>query len=298
MTEPAEYEDFQYASQDGLTLAGRKYGWDNPPDRLPVLCLAGLTRNSADFHELALHLAGGKNGRRVLTLDYRGRGRSGYDRNWQNYNVITEAEDTIAGVVAAGLEEVAVVGTSRGGLIAMVLAAMRPAMLKAAVFNDIGPEIDGPGLVRIRQMLEETRGNLSSWQEAAGMLERIGKKHFPSFSAEDWMKQARLIYTERDGKIVRDYDPNLAKTMMSIDLDVPIPTLWPQFHGLTGIPFMLIRGENTDLLSQDCVSKMRQHHPAMTLVNVPDQGHAPDLGTSGLPARIARFVESADLARH
>ena len=76
------------------------------------------------------------------------------------------------------------------------------------------------------------------------------------------------------------------------------PTLWPQFDGLTGIPFMLIRGENTDLLSQDCVSKMRQHHPAMTLVNVPDQGHAPDLGTSGLPARIARFVESADLARH
>lgn len=283
-----EWQDYRYSSTDGLKLAGRKYGWQHR-DTLPVVCLSGLSRNSADFHELAMYIsAKSETPRRVLCLDYRGRGNSEYDKDWGNYNVVTEANDVVQGMIAAGLEHAAFIGTSRGGLILMALSAMKPSLMRAIVLNDIGPEIDGPGLVRIKKSLEGGLG-ASNWFEAGQMLKATGKKQFPKWDDGEWERQAHFVFKEEKGKFIRNYDPKLLNTLAAIDLDVRLPSLWPQFTGLSKIPMMLIRGERTDLLAEKTVSKMRDIHPAMELVRVEDQGHAPDLGSEGLPAKIDDF---------
>lgn len=284
---------FEYSAQDGLKLAGRKYGWETITDALPVVCLSGLTRNSADFHSLAFYLAHeSKTPRRVLCLDYRGRGMSAHDRNWENYNIFVEADDVIAGMIAAGIEHAAIIGTSRGGLIAFVLAASRPSFLNAVIFNDIGPEVDPRGLVRIKNYVEKGT-DFSSWPNAVEAVERIGSSQFPDWGPAKWEEQAHLIYAMKKGKVVRRYDKNLMKTLRSIDLDNPLPDMWPQFNGLSGIPVMTIRGANSDLLSQKTVEKMHRQHGNMKSVTIPAQGHAPDLGTPGLPEQIAAFLEEA-----
>ena len=292
MNQTDQWQEFRYTSNDGLELAGRKYGWQHR-HALPVLCLPGLTRNSADFHSLAMVLSTHqKHPRRVLCLDYRGRGKSAYDPNWENYNPLVEASDVIDGVIAAGLSHVAIVGTSRGGMIALVLAAMRPTMMKAVVLNDIGPELDGPGLVRIKNYIG-TAKLPDSWAQAAQMIGEVGGKHFPNWDDDERLKQAQLIYKEQDGKLVRQYDDGLIKTLTSINLDEPLPTYWPQFDGLKHFPVFLIRGQNSDLLSLETAEKMAAVHPGMKFMIVPDQGHAPDLGSGNLPQAIAKFV--ADL---
>lgn len=297
MTNDQVWEDFHYTSNDGLALAGRKYGWKNR-DALPVLCLAGLTRNSADFHELAVHLSTHKTKpRRVLCLDYRGRGKSAYDKNWENYNPLIEAGDVIDGVLAAGLHHVALIGTSRGGLVAMVLAAMRPGMMKALVFNDIGPEVDGPGLVRIKNYIENAR-EPNNWQDAEEMMKAAGAKQFPDWNQQNFEQQARLIFKEEDGKIIRQYDEGLVKSMSSIDLDQPLPTFWPQFEGLKNLPLLLIRGEYSDLLSVETVEKMQKVHSDMRLVTAARQGHAPDLGSANLPQTIAKYLADVEKKLH
>jgi len=286
----SEWHDFRYTSTDGLSLAGRKYGWNNK-DVTPVVCLSGLSRNSADFHELALYLATQAETKRpVLCLDYRGRGNSDHDKNWENYNVLTEADDVVQGLIAAGLEHAHFIGTSRGGMIIMMLAAMKPTLLTSVIMNDIGPEIDGPGLVRIKKMLE-SGSDAANWSEAAAAIKSTGQRDFPKRDDGEWERQAKLIFKEDGGKLIRNYDLKLVNTVKAIDLDVPLPSLWPQFTGLSKIPLMLIRGDNTDLLSEKTVEKMREVHSSMEYISVKDQGHAPDLGSDGLPQKIGTFLD-------
>ena len=286
------WEQFHFTSQDGLRLAGRKYGWSNR-NGLPVVCLPGLTRNARDFHDLAVHLstpAGGE--RRVLVLEYRGRGRSEYDRNWENYNVLVEAGDVVDAMAAADVGHAAMIGTSRGGLIMMALSAMRPGIFAAAVLNDVGPEINGPGLVRIKTYVERG-GEPANWQEASEMMRQIGQRDFTAFGPADWDRLARQIFREENGRLVRDYDKGLATLMKSLDLNQPLPQLWPQFDGLAKVPMMVIRGANSDLLTPDILERMKARRADMKVVEVEGQGHAPDLGTAGLPQKIARFLADA-----
>lgn len=287
------WQEFTYSAFDGLKLSGRRYGWHHT-DRLPVVCLSGLSRNSRDFHELAVHLSGkADTPRRVLTLDYRGRGRSQYDADWQNYNPATEADDVIHGMVAAGLQHAHVIGTSRGGLICMLLAAMRPGIMQSVVLNDIGPEIAGAGLVRIKKTLEGDQ-TARDWADAAERLKLAGERDFPKRSLADWERHARMIFrVKEDGsrRLVRDFDPNLNKTLAEIDLDSPLPTMWPQFAGLANHPLMLIRGKNSDLLEEATARKMAEVHPRMEWVEVGDAGHVPDLGEPALAERIAAFFD-------
>ncbi|MCP4184028.1 MAG: alpha/beta hydrolase [Hyphomicrobiales bacterium] len=293
MSDHEQWQNFEYTSSDGLRLAGRKYGWQNR-GRLAVVCLAGLTRNSADFHGLATHLSmHSKNPRRVLCLDYRGRGLSDYDENWQNYHPLVEGGDVVDGIIAAGLQDVAIVGTSRGGLIAMALSAIRPGIIKATVFNDVGPEIDATGVVRIKNYISNAKPP-GSWREAREAVAAIGSKQFPRWDEEELDRQAQLIFNEVNGVIIRRYDDNLAKTLATINLDRPLPSFWPQFEGLSQLPVMLIRGDNSDMLSMETVEKMQRLHEGMELVNAPDQGHAPDLGNRSLSQSIARFITNAE----
>ena len=250
-----QWQEFNYTSTDGLRLAGRKYGW-HYHDAMPVVCLPGLSRNAEDFHRLAVYLSSGSpTPRRVLCLDYRGRGNSQYDKNWENYNVLTEANDVMQGMIAAGLEHAAFVGTSRGGLILMALAAMKPTLMQTIILNDIGPEIDGPGLVRIKKLLEGYT-TVGTWREAAEMLANIGKRDFPNRDLAEWEVQARMVFKEEGGKLVQNFDRNLVNTLKAIDLDVRLPSLWPQFTGLSKIPMMLVKGGRSDLLADKTVERM------------------------------------------
>lgn len=285
-----DFSDFFYSASDGLKLHARIYG-EAVDNTLPAICLPGLTRNARDFHELALFLSrDAPHPRKVVVFDYRGRGRSAYDRNWRNYNVATEAGDIVSGLTALGIEHGAFVGTSRGGLIILALAAMRPTVLKAVVLNDIGPVMEGAGLAQIRAYLERAP-KPKNMAEAIALQRSANGQSFPALRDEDWERLSRALYREENGRLIADFDPALVKTVTSIDLNEPLPTLWPQFAGLTHIPLLVIRGENSKLLGAATLAEMARRHPNMQTVTVAGQGHAPLLETGDLPAIIADFFD-------
>lgn len=294
MSNTTEYLDFFYSAPDGLRLHARIYGAEHRRNALPAICLPGLTRNVRDFHELAIFLSSHEQSpRMVVSFDYRGRGESGYDANRHNYNVLVETGDIIAGLAALNVEHAGFIGTSRGGLIIHMLAAMRPGALKSVVFNDIGPVVEGEGLAQIRTYLERSP-RPKDWAEAVQIQKMVHGESFTTLSDDDWERLARAIYVEKNGRIVADFDPKLAKAISDIDLSQPLPQLWPQFLGLTRIPLLLFRGENSKLLTAETVDQMQSLHPRMKAVTVKGQGHAPMLETADLPERIAKFLATTD----
>lgn len=286
------YRDLFVSAADGLRLYARDYGPDIR-DAMPVVCLPGLARTSEDFHDLAEALSTDPvHPRRVLSLDYRGRGRSGWDEDWRNYDVKVELNDSLQVLTAAGIEKAVFVGTSRGGLITMALSAVRPALMGGAVLNDVGPVIEGKGLVRIRSYV----GKLPqprSMNEAGGILKQMSDAQFPKYTAEQWLKMARGTWREEDGRLVLAYDPRLMKTLEAIDLEMPLPDLWPLFGGLTPFPVLAIRGGNSDLLAEGTLKSMQERHPRLTAITVPDQGHAPAL-EGELIGAIRKLVTEAE----
>ena len=265
--------------------------------RLPVVCLPGLARTVADFETLASALASGANGPRlVLALDLRGRGRSDYDRNPKNYNVQVELADVLAVLTALAVDQAVFIGTSRGGILTMLLAVARPTALAGCVLNDIGPVIDTKGLMRIKSYVGKLP-QVASLHEAADVLRRLFAAQFPKLSDDDWVAFARRTFKDADGRIVPDYDVRLGKTLARLNPERPLPPLWKEFDALARVPLMVIRGGHSDILSPATLAAMQARHPAMEAVEVPDQGHAPLLSDPALVARIAAFAESCDARR-
>jgi pimeloyl-ACP methyl ester carboxylesterase len=283
------------SAQDGLKLHVRSYGSRIAPG-LAVVCLPGLARSSADFHVLATALADDAEPRRhVVAMDYRGRGRSEYDRNAENYNLAVELSDVIAVLTALGIAPAVFIGTSRGGILAMLLAAVRPSAIAGVVLNDIGPVIDTRGLMRIKSYV----GKLpqpKSFEDAAEMLRRLFAAQFPKLSSDDWRDFARRSFVEQDGRLVADYDVKLVQTLASIDSARPLPALWQQFDALAQVPVMVIRGANSDVLSAATVASMCARRHDIETVEVPDQGHAPLLVEDEIIRRIGAFVAGCERA--
>lgn len=286
------------AAQDDLKLAARLFGRPQP-GRLPVLCLAGLSRNSRDFTKLGEFLAERTgNSRLVAALDVRGRGLSQADRNWQNYTPLVEAQDAMAAAAALGIEKAVIVGTSRGGIIAMILGALRPGLVGGVVLNDIGPVIEGTGLARIKKYLSSRRLP-KSWDEAVAAVKRINAAHFPGLDESDWRAMAEATFGEEDGVLSPRFDPKLLKMVDGIDLEMALPVLWSQFDSLSGVPVLSIRGEHSDILRADTVDAMEERHPHFERLTVPGQGHAPLLRDRPTLERIAAFCRRCDaLAQH
>jgi pimeloyl-ACP methyl ester carboxylesterase len=285
-------------AQDGLKLHVRDYG--SPlGEALPLVCLPGLARTGADFHALAHALAAHPDAaRRVLALDFRGRGRSEYDRSPANYNLAVELSDLIAVLTALDIGTAVFVGTSRGGMLAMLLAAARPAALAGCVLNDIGPVIEPKGLVRIKSYV----GKLpqpASFEEAADILRRLFDAQFPKLGAEQWLDFAHRTFTPRDGRLVPDYDPALRRILDGVNLEAPLPALWREFEALARVPVLVLRGANSDILSQQTVAAMRARSSRVEAIEVADQGHTPLLAEPDTIARIALFAQSCQRAlRH
>ncbi|MFK0688590.1 alpha/beta fold hydrolase [Mesorhizobium sp. IMUNJ 23033] len=293
MQDHQSFSDFFYTAPDGLKLHARVYGEANS-GHWPVVCLPGLTRNARDFHELALHLSRQeKNPRKVIAFDYRGRGQSAYDPDVSRYNVGVEAGDILAGLAGLGIEQAAFIGTSRGGLIIHVLGAMRPAVLKAIVLNDIGPVIEAAGLAHIRTYLDPAP-KPKSRTEALDAQRSAHGGDFPALTEADWERMVLALYRETDQGLLPDFDPRLVETLAGLDTSKPLLDLWPQFEALAAVPLLAIRGGNSKLLSAGTLEEMQKRHPGMETITVDGQGHAPFLETGGLPDAIAAFLDRAE----
>lgn len=287
--DPVAFRDVTYTSADGLKLSARDYG--NPLSPwLPVICLAGLTRDSRDFHELAVHLSSHRHRpRRVVAFDYRGRGRSQWARSANSYNPLTEMNDILDGMAALNIPRAVVVGTSRGGIIGMLMGTARPATVAGLVLNDIGPVVEPQGLARIKTYVGRTPQPVD-WADAAHLLRRIHGASFPAWRDTDWDDFARLTFADEDGVPVGSYDPKLAQTFDGLELDHPLPTMWGEVRALRTIPIMVVRGENSDLLSVETVTRMSEEHGQVEAVTVAGEGHAPLLRSGQLLARVSAFV--------
>ncbi len=292
MNAPAPSSTF-ISAPDGLKLHARNYGRRSAP-RFPVVCLPGLARTTTDFDTLAEALAGdAARPRRVVALDYRGRGLSEYDKDPANYSFQTELADVLAVLTALDCLPAVFIGTSRGGILAMLLAALRPTAIAGVALNDIGPVIEPQGLMRIKGYV----GKLPqprSYEEGGEILRRLFDQQFPKLTAEDWLASAHRTFKQENGALVPTYDVNLAKTMEGVDFEKPLPPLWAQFDALRNVPVMVIRGANSDLLSAATVEAMRARRDELETLEIPDQGHAPLLVEPGTIAHIADFVGRCD----
>lgn len=282
-------ESLFVSARDGLRLHVRAFG---PRDggRAPLVCLPGLSRNSRDFLGLAAHFASHRKApRRVYAVDLRGRGLSGHDRRWRNYTVPAEADDVLSVLAALNIERAVFVGTSRGGLVTMALTAMRPGAIGAAILNDIGPVIEGAGLIQIRHYLKRLP-RPGDWADAVETQKAVMARAFTDFGEAEWAFEAHGRFRRIDGALRPDHDPALIGTLARIDPGERLPTLWPHFAGLRGVPLPVLRGENSTLLSERTLDGMAAMHPALTRTTVRGQGHAPMLHTPQALAAIDAFV--------
>ncbi|MBY0382265.1 MAG: alpha/beta hydrolase [Xanthobacteraceae bacterium] len=263
-----------FRSADGLRLRARIIG-EACPGRLPLLCLPGLTRTAEDFEVLARALANDDDApRRVVAVDYRGRGLSDYDSNPANYAIPIEAADVASMAADIGVNRTIILGTSRGGLIGMVLAATRPDLVAGLALNDIGPELDIGGLIKIKSYIADPPPR-ATWDDAARGLRQLFGSVFPRLTEDDWMAWTRRAFREENGRLVRTYDPKLALSFQDISHDNAPPPLWELFDQMADIPLLSIRGELSDLLSEACVEEMKRRRPGMNVMHVADEGHAP-----------------------
>ena len=279
-------------SPDGLLLAARIF--DAVSDRLPFLCLSGLSRNSRDFIALGNFFAThASEARKVIALDYRGRGLSESDPDWRNYKPVVEAQDVLAAADALGIEKAILIGTSRGGIISMLLGVLRPALIAGAVLNDIGPVLEGRGLARIKTYLT-TRKSVASWPEAIALIRSASEPQFPALSEADWRAMATAYFADSGSGLAPQYDPHLARTVVDMDVTEKIPVLWPQFMSLAHVPVLAIRGENSDLVSPRTLFEMAERHGRLKQYTVPGQGHAPLLRDDATLEAIRAFAKSCD----
>ncbi|UZP74899.1 alpha/beta hydrolase [Candidatus Paraluminiphilus aquimaris] len=279
------FSDFYYQVPHGLTLYARDY--TGPDDRAGcVLLMHGLTRNSRDFDVLAdrlsLHF-------RVLVPEQRGRGRSEWDSQPDRYGIPTYVNDMFELLEAVGEDHVAAVGTSMGGLMAMVMNAMRPGVFTHVVLNDIGPELSKEGLDRISGYVGQG-GIISTWEEAVAYNRAINAVAFPSLSDQQWRDFTRQLFGERNGAPFLDYDPAISQAVRSDEGSALPPDLWSVYAQLESQPLMLIRGAISDLLDADIKDRMIQSVPDLLYLEVADVGHAPMLIDDAVTEALENFL--------
>ena len=274
----------EWTSPDGLTLRYRDY--PGRTDRPPLLCIPGLTRNARDFEPVAQAFAGEW---RVICVDLRGRGQSDYARNPATYVPASYVADILALFDQAGLDKVIAIGTSLGGIVTMLLAAVAPERLAGAVLNDIGPDIEPAGLARIREYVGQGR-SFPTWMHAArGLREQGGSAH-PTYSVADWLKMAkRMMAIGTGGRIAFDYDMKIAEPFLAPPPAEPFD-LWPAFRALAGRPVLAIRGELSDLLSAKTLTRMKRELPGLATLTIKRTGHAPSLEEPAAQRAIAELL--------
>ena len=281
----SEFSDRFWSSRDGLKLHYRDY--PGREDRVPVICLPGLTRNARDFEGVAARLAGEW---RVLCPDMRGRGDSAYAKDSATYNPLQYVDDITLLLEDQGIASFAVIGTSLGGLMTMVLGMIMPQRIAGAVLNDIGPQIEPAGIARIKDYVGQGR-SFPTWMHAARALEEIQGLAYPDYQIDDWLRVAkRLMTLGSNTRIVFDYDMKIAEPLANMDPDNQAD-LWPGIEGLAAKPVLIVRGALSDILSQNTLDEMQKRLPQAEVVTIARVGHAPTLDEPEAAAAIERLLD-------
>jgi pimeloyl-ACP methyl ester carboxylesterase len=297
-----EFAEHYFQSMDGLQLYYREYGSGDQT----VVCLPGLTRNSKDFHDMALHLAPAY---RVICPDLRGRGQSARDPNWKNYNVGVYAQDVRQLMTAAQIDQAIFLGTSLGGLVSMILAYLSPEKLRAVILNDLGPEVDPVGRKRILASAGKQGAPVKTWPDAIGQCKEKYGVAFPEMPDEFWEDFAHKSYREgANGAPELDIDPKIgdairfttkaAKVLGFLNKlkllrevrGVPIDP-WAAFRAIS-MPCLVLRGEHSDVLSEEIIDRMQAIKPDLARATIPERGHAPVLDEPASLAAIDEFLAS------
>jgi pimeloyl-ACP methyl ester carboxylesterase len=273
-----------FRASDGRRLAYADSGGGGPA----VLCLAGLSRNSRDFADLAEHLAPRF---RVIRLDSRGRGRSEYAEDpMTEYAVPVEAGDAIELMNHLRLDRVALIGTSRGGILSMAIAGSNPDRISVVILNDVGAVVEGRGLVKILKALGRPP-EARNFAEAARHLRAVNRREFADVPLEEWERHAHRIYDDEGGRPVLAYDPRLRLAVAdAIDSKEKAVYLWPLFEALKELPLLVIRAANSDILSVGTIAAMQATHPGLVAINLPNRGHPPFLNEPAAVRAIDIFL--------
>lgn len=266
------------------TPDGTRLAYSDTGAGLPLLCLAGLTRTMADFDYLAPHLPP----LRLIRMDYRGRGQSQWT-GAATYTIPQEAQDALALLDHLNLTRAAILGTSRGGLVGMFLAATAKQRLLGLCLNDIGPVIDRDGLIRIGDYIG--RNPTPKSHEALADAYPRSMPGFANVPRARWLDEARKHYTQSPQGLHVTYDPALRDAFVA-GLNAPPADAWPLFDACAGLPLALIRGANSDLLSQATAAEMQRRRPDIIMATVPDRAHIPFLDEAESLAAIHAFVKA------
>ena len=268
-----------FTAPDGLNLYYTDEG-----DGLPILCLSGLTRTTADFDYVSPHLADC----RLIKTDYRGRGQSDWAKDHTSYTIPVETGDILALMDHLQLASAAILGTSRGGLVAMGMGVAAPDRVLGVAFNDIGPVIDMAGIEVIKSYI----GLNPVWKTHEEAAEKLaaGLPGFANVPEGRWMEEVTKHYTKTDDGLKITYDPRLRDAILAAEQLVP-PDLWPLFDALVGKPLAVIRGANSDLLSRETVAEMARRAPDLIVAEVPDRAHIPFLDEPEAVQALRSWVE-------
>lgn len=285
-----DYRDLWYTSNDGLRLYARDYHQAGVDETNPViLCMHGLTRNSADFEDIADLLAADY---RIISVDQRGRGLSEYDPIYTNYNPAVYVQDMFTLIEHLGLNDILLFGTSLGGLMAMMMASMQPSKIRGLILNDICPELAPEGLERIQNYVGDVQPVLS-WQDAAEVTRGINGVAFPKFEKHDWLKFAKRIFKQtEDGEFVLNYDPMISQPFKETKDEGLGLDLWPVFEQILNKPILVLRGELSDLLARNSIDKMRALKPDLHFTEVVNVGHAPILNEPQSVEAVNAFLKA------
>lgn len=279
-------EDIGWTSADGLSLYAKAYG--PAAAKLNVLCLHGLTRNHKDFEPMIAALPGHY---RFIAVDVRGRGRSAFHPEPNNYSPAIYAKDMGALLDKLGIARVALIGTSMGGLISLLMTRRMPKRIAGVVLNDVGPVVEKAGIARIAGYAGKVRP-VTGWESAAEAVKTIQGAAFPDLPEERWTDFARRTYRELPtGEVVLDYDPNIARSLGKVKPGALTNfALWRMFGGLKKTPLLVVRGETSDILSEKTALEMVRRHPDAKLATVPRVGHAPILDEPEAVSAITDFL--------
>lgn len=284
------FTERRWTSRDGLNLFARDYTAASGEERLPVICLHGLTRNSKDFEEIAPIIAGW--GRRVIVPDVRGRGQSDRDPKPNNYRPPIYARDVVEMMAELDIPSAVFVGTSMGGIITMTLMALRPRVIAAAILNDVGPAVAPEGIARILSYVGK-QADIRSWEDAADYVRRINAVALPGYGDDDWLRFARRTFRDELGAPALDYDPQITVPLGKPPSRFSLWLVGLMFRRLARKrPTLLVRGQLSDVISTEIADRMQRMAPRLQRVDVPGVGHAPMLTEPVAVDAIARFLRT------
>lgn len=272
-------------TSDGLNLYVRD--WPCSGSQLPVICLHGLTRNASDFDDMAKVVS---EQRRCIAIDFRGRARSDYDPAWHRYIPPVYANDVIEIMEALEVPRAVFCGTSLGGLVTMLIAQRDRSRVAAAILNDIGPVIEASGLARIQAYTGKLE-QPNNWDEAREQVKAIYGDGLPGLSDAQFDELCHKTYRETDdGRLDFDYDPNIGRAIREADMKLGDP--WELFEALRDIPTLVLRGEHSDILSEQTVDEMASRHDQLQRATIADRAHVPLLNEPDSLSAIGRFLDN------